>query len=90
MRGPGGTDDVEGCGLRKIASGVLLHKSIGIWPLLIPAKKITDPSGSTPSRSRKEIPLLGHDSSWPVQATAQTSRLASSALIDSFHSQPDS
>jgi hypothetical protein len=27
--GPGGDDDVARCGLRKIASGVLLYKSIG-------------------------------------------------------------
>jgi hypothetical protein len=29
MRGPGGNDDVEGYGLRKITNGVLLYKSIG-------------------------------------------------------------
>ena len=29
MRGPGGNDDVESRGLRKIASEILLYKSIG-------------------------------------------------------------
>jgi len=28
MRGLGGDDDVEGCGMRKQASGVLLYKSL--------------------------------------------------------------
>ena len=30
MRGPGGNDDVEGYGPRKITSGVLFYKSLNI------------------------------------------------------------
>ena len=35
MRGPGGNDDMEGCGFRKNASGLLLYKSIGYLPTCV-------------------------------------------------------